>query len=402
MILMGLNVNVKAQVVIVNRQWSIGNASPAETSAKAGAIGNRQWAIGKPGPPASPGFRDSASTTHRTGHRESAIGNASPAEFSAKAGAMSNRQWEVGSRQWAIGKPEPSTSLGLWDSPSTALRTGNRFWLVAGGHVALWATSYIALNKAWYEDYPRSDFHFFNDNGEWNQMDKAGHTWTAYQVSRLSAGLWRWGGLSDRKSAWLGGISGLAYQSIIEIQDGFSSEWGFSWGDMAANTLGAASFVAQQLGWHEQRLQIKLSYWPYDYHSPELKLRRNQLFGESLPERILKDYNSQTYWLSANIHAFFPDSKWPSWLNMAVGYNSDGMLGGYENRWTDKQGNTFSRYDIPRGRHFLLSPDIDLTRIKTNSKWLRTLLSVASIVKIPAPAVALSSKGKLKMYALYY
>jgi hypothetical protein len=78
------------------------------------------------------------------------------------------------------------------------------------------------------------------------------------------------------------------------------------------------------------------------------------------------------------------------------------MLGGYVNKWTDKQGNAFYRYDIPRVRHFLLSPDIDLSRIKTNKKWLRTVLSVASMVKIPAPAIALSSKGKLKAYALYY
>ncbi|OQP62486.1 hypothetical protein A3860_27730 [Niastella vici] len=279
--------------------------------------------------------------------------------------------------------------------------TRQRVWLIAGSHLAAWGASYIALNKAWYAGYPKSDFHFFNDNGEWNQMDKCGHTWTAYQMSRLSARLWKWSGLNERQSAWLGGAAGLAYQSIIEIQDGFSSEWGFSWGDMTANTVGAATFVAQQLGWHEQRLQFKLSYWPYDYNSPELVTRRDQLFGKSLPERMLKDYNSQTYWLSANVHAFFPGSNWPAWLNIAIGYNSNGMLGGYENKWTDKQGNTFSRYDIPRERHFLLSPDIDLTRIKTNNKFLRSVLYIANMVKIPAPAIALS-KGKFKLYALYY
>ncbi|HEX6430305.1 MAG TPA: DUF2279 domain-containing protein [Niastella sp.] len=293
-----------------------------------------------------------------------------------------------------------SASLKEQDTRPAAPR--KRVWLVAGGHAALWTASYIALNKAWYADYPRSDFHFYNDNGEWNQMDKAGHTWTTYQVSRMSAGLWKWAGLSDRKSVLLGGISGLAYQSIIEIQDGFSKEWGFSWGDMAANTLGAASFVAQQLGWKEQRISIKLSYWPYDYDSPELKTRRNQISGIGLPERLLKDYNSQTYWLSANIHAFLPGSTWPAWLNIAVGYKSDGMLGGYENKWIDKQGNTIYRYDIPRVRHFILSPDMDLTKIKTNKKWLRTVLSVANMVKIPAPALALSSRGKCKAFLIYY
>lgn len=277
----------------------------------------------------------------------------------------------------------------------------SRVWAVAAAHTAVWAASYVALNKAWYDGFPKSNFHFFNDNNEWNQVDKAGHAWTAYQVSRLSAGLWKWSGLSEPTSAVLGGLSGLAYQSIIEIQDGYSSEWGFSWGDMAANFLGAATYVSQELGWHEQRVQFKMSYWEYNYDA-DAKVRRNQLFGKSLPERMLKDYNSQTYWLSANVASFLKDAKLPRWLNMAVGYKSNGMLGGFENKWTDKQGGTFSRPDIERVRHFALSPDIDLTKIHSNKKWVRTLLYVASMVKIPAPAIILSSKGNLKLYGLYY
>lgn len=317
------------------------------------------------------------------GNRHSEIGNLPIADTTAQSET--------------INTPQPTWKIDV--PPTTPIKS--RVWTVAAGHVALWTASYLALDKAWYSGYPRSSFHFFNDNEEWNQMDKAGHTWTAYQVSRLSAGLWKWSGLNERKSALLGGLSGLAYQSIIEIQDGFSSEWGFSWGDMAANFLGAATYVSQELGWHEQRLQFKLSYWAYDYDT-DAKIRRNQLFGKSLPERLLKDYNSQTYWLSANIASFLKNSKWPAWLNMAIGYNSNGMLGGFGNAWTDKQGNNFSRTDIERVRHFVLSPDIDLTKIHTNKKWVRTLLYVANMVKIPAPAITLNSKGKFKLYGLYW
>lgn len=277
-----------------------------------------------------------------------------------------------------------------------------RLWAVAGAHAAFWAGSYIALNKAWYADYPKQSFHFFNDNREWNQMDKAGHVITTYQFSTISASLWRLTGLSDKTSAWLGGASGIAYQSIIEIQDGFSSEWGFSWGDMVANVGGAALYVAQELGWKEQRILIKLSYWPYDYDSPELLARRNELFGKSLSERLLKDYNSQTIWVSANLKSFLPSTNLPKWLNVAVGYGSDGLLGGFENKWTDKQGVPYNRSDIPRIRQFYLSPDIDLTKIKTNSKFLRIVLSVVNIVKIPAPALELNSKGKFRMHAIYF
>ncbi|QEC44255.1 DUF2279 domain-containing protein [Pseudobacter ginsenosidimutans] len=277
-----------------------------------------------------------------------------------------------------------------------------RLWLVTGAHVGLWTGSFIALNKAWYEGYEKTHFHFFNDNKEWQQMDKAGHTWTAYQLSRVSTEAWHWTGLGRKKSAWLGAFSAVAYQSIIEIQDGYSAEWGFSWGDMAANAAGAAAYLAQDLAWNEQRIQIKLGYTAYDYSTQEMKNRRNQLFGKPLYERLLKDYNSQTYWVSFNINSFIPESRLPKWLNLAVGYNARGMLGGEENKWKGPDGNDYTYPQLERTRHFFLSPDIDLTRIRTNKKWLRSVLFVANMIKIPAPALELSNKGKFSAHVLYW
>ena len=34
----------------------------------------------------------------------------------------------------------------------------------------------LGLNELWYADYQRSKFHTINDNNEWLQMDKLGHT----------------------------------------------------------------------------------------------------------------------------------------------------------------------------------------------------------------------------------
>ena len=51
---------------------------------------------------------------------------------------------------------------------------------------------------------------------------------------------------------------------------------------------------------------------------------------------MLKDYNGQTYWLSANLKSFFPGSNIPPWLNVAIGYGADGMFGGFENKWIDE------------------------------------------------------------------
>jgi hypothetical protein len=285
-------------------------------------------------------------------------------------------------------------------TPSKKVASNDRIWLVTSANVALWAGSYIALNQAWYRDYPRSSFRFFDDMDEWNQMDKAGHIWSTYQVSRVSAEAWKWAGLNNRKSAWLGGISSLAYQSIIEIQDGFSTEWGFSWSDMGADVLGAGIFIAQEYAWSEQRIQIKFSSWRHDYPN-DLLHRRDQLFGTEAMARLLKDYNAQTYWLSGNIRSFIPDLDIPGWLNISVGYGATGLLGGTENIWTDKSGNSHDRTDIKRERNFYISPDIDFTRIRTRSKFLRSVLFVLNSIKVPAPTLELRN-GKARFHAVYF
>lgn len=278
-----------------------------------------------------------------------------------------------------------------------------RVWLTAGAHAALWGGSFFALNKAWYEGYPKSSFHFFNDKKEWSQVDKTGHAWTAYQLSRVSGAVWKWSGLNHKQSAWLGGASAFAYQSIIEILDGFSEEWGFSLGDMEANLIGSAGYVAQELLWKEQRVQLKMSYWANNYpNDPSITARRNNIFGSTLPEKILKDYNSQTYWVSANIKSFFPDWNIPGWLNISFGYSSDLLLGGFENKWTDKNGITYDRTDLKRIRRWYLSPDIDLTRIRTRSKFLKSVFYLVNMVKIPAPALQYNSQGKFKLHGLYF
>jgi len=301
-----------------------------------------------------------------------------------------------------IKPPTPATGL----DKGTGAGVNNtvdrkKVWIVSGTQAAVWAGSFIALNQAWYADYPKSEFHFFNDWDEWQQMDKAGHVWSTYQISRLSADMWRWTGINRKKAAWLGGASGIAYLSIIEILDGFSDKWGFSTGDMLMNITGAGLFVSQDLLWQSQRIQMKMSYYPYDY-PPDIRPRSDELFGTAGMERILKDYNSQTYWLSMNPSSFFPGSRIPKWLNISIGYNARLMLGGEENIWTNENGETVDRTDIERYRRFFLSLDADLTRIRTRSKLLKTVFSLINMVKIPAPALEWNTKGEFRLHGLYF
>ena len=276
-----------------------------------------------------------------------------------------------------------------------------RVWIAGGGQALLWTGTFVALDKAWYASYPKSSFHLFNDWNEWEQMDKCGHLWTAYQISRASGELWNWTGVNERQAIVLGGISGIAFQGIIEILDGYSDKWGFSWGDMSMNITGSASYVAQQLLWKKQRIQIKLGYYPFQYEE-SLKSRGNELFGAKGIEKVLKDYNSQTYWLSTSLDSFFPEAGFPKWLNLAVGYNARLMLGGTENKWENKNGVVIDRRDIPRYRRVILAVDVDLTRISTKNKVLKTVFSVFNSIKIPTPALSIDNKGRFNSYGMYF
>lgn len=274
--------------------------------------------------------------------------------------------------------------------------------LITAVNIAGYGGSLILLNQAWYAQYPRSSFHFFNDNKEWLQVDKVGHAWTAYNTGKASTEMWRWTGMNKKKAAILGGLSGAAYLTVIEILDGFSKEWGFSPGDMAANVLGSGLYLGQELTWGEQRIQYKFSFHRKNYGVPLLNQRADDLFGNSWYERMLKDYNGQAYWFSANLHSFFPKSNLPAWLNVAVGYGAEGMFGGFENVGYDKNGAiSFDRRDIQRYRQWYLAPDIDFTKIKTNKKWLRTTLHILNAFKFPAPTLELS-KGKITLHAVYF
>jgi hypothetical protein len=277
-----------------------------------------------------------------------------------------------------------------------------RIWLIGGVNVAGYGGSLLILNNAWYKGYARTGFHTFNDSKEWLQVDKLGHAWAAYNAGKVSAAMWKWAGLSNRKAAWIGALSSTAYLTGIEFLDAHSSKWGWSWSDIAANFIGSGLYVGQESLWNEQRIQYKFSFHTKNYGDPVLETRADNLFGEVWYERMLKDYNAQTYWFSANLKSFFPKSKLPAWLNVSVGYGADGMYGGFDNKWLDNTGNEINRTVIPRKRQFYLAPDIDFTKIKTNKKWLKTVFTFLNAFKCPAPALMIDSKGKMKAYVLYF
>jgi len=284
----------------------------------------------------------------------------------------------------------------------TSQQIKKRMWLIAGANVVCYSGIMVALSAAWYKGYPKSSFHFFDDHKEWLQADKVGHFYSAYVESSASSDLWKWTGVNRKARIWLGGLSGAVYQTVIETLDGFSAKWGWSWSDFAANILGSGTFIAQELGWKDQRIKLKWSFHRKNYKEEILNQRSNDLFGKTAAERFLKDYNGQTYWASVSIKSFFPKSKFPEWLSVAVGYGAEGMFGGESNIAKDENGNiVFNRSDIPRYRQWYLSPDIDFSRIKTKSKAVRFLFTVLNAFKFPFPSIEFSKKG-IRLHAIHF
>lgn len=290
-----------------------------------------------------------------------------------------------------------------------------RFWTLNGSLAGGYTGVVIALDRVWYAQFPRTTFHTFNDMGEWEDMDKAGHFFTSYMESKLSSQMYQWTGLDQRKSAIAGFAIGTIFQTTLETLDSFSEEWGWSWGDVAFNTGGSLVFLSQELVWKEQRIVLKLSSWRRPLNdvsimsqngtSYSLVDRRNELYGTNIAEILLKDYNALTIWGSVNIGSFIKneDSKFPKWLNVAVGYGAENVYGGFGNSWEDEGGNNYALgNDYERYRQVFLSLDIDLTKIPVKNKFLKTLFSGINIIKIPAPTLEFNTQGKVKFHPIYF
>lgn len=282
-------------------------------------------------------------------------------------------------------------------------KTRNRIKLMAAANVVGYGGAMAGLYSDWYSNYPQTHFHFFNDNHEWKQVDKVGHAYSAYVESSGSMELWRWTGMKRRQRIWIGGLSGIAYQTVIETLDGFSSQWGWSWGDFGANVFGSGLLISQELLWDKQKIHMKFSTHKKNYNAADLNNRADKLYGKTFGERLVKDYNAQTYWLSANLKDFMPESNLPSWLNVAFGYGAEGMFGANANIGTDDHGNiNFDRRDITRYRQFYISPDIDLTKIKTKRTLVRLALVALNSFKFPAPSLEYNSKGKFAFHFIHF
>ncbi len=259
---------------------------------------------------------------------------------------------------------------------------------------AVYAGGWLYINNNWYSKDSHVPFFFTNDLSGYLQVDKFQHAFGAYYESYVTYKVLLNSGISRKNTLLWTAFMGLIIQSPKELIDGHTKDDGFSWGDILADFSGSALFTAQELAFKEQIFRYKFSFSRSVYED-----QAHGYLGNNLIQSYFKDYNGHTYWLSMNADRLVLKNKIPDWINIAFGYSANGMLGKLVNP------ERYNGYQMPktdRYRQYLLSFDIDWTKIKTRSKFLKKIFNGMVFIKIPFPALELNSKGQFKGYWLYF
>jgi hypothetical protein len=101
--------------------------------------------------------------------------------------------------------------------------------VVLGGFISWWRDSAI-VGWSW------KDTGAFGEHTYAGGADKAGHAFAFYTLTRLTAGMYRWLGLSAAWSLALGASFAFLMSNVIEVVDGFT-RFGFEYEDAIANSL---------------------------------------------------------------------------------------------------------------------------------------------------------------------
>lgn len=240
--------------------------------------------------------------------------------------------------------------------------------------------AYMYQRKVWYTE-ETTVFHsleFMNDWNKYQQMDKFGHFTDAYFTSDLAGKIYRWSGFSGNTSVWLGALSGWFWMLEIEVSDAFMAEWGFSWGDMLANTLGSAFYVLQQFNYDA----LGGIHPKFSWHTSEAW--KDNRYNKD-PQAFFEDYEGMTFWLTVNPHHYFPDSwkkDYPQWLaplGLAFGVGAKEI----------------ASYPWSGHKEYFIGLDVDLRKLPIWDDWnfFKFIKSEVNFLRLPLPTIRFSPSG---------
>ncbi len=273
-----------------------------------------------------------------------------------------------------------------------------RLALVGGAGGLFYGGMLTGLATVWYQDNHWVGLHLKNDNAGWMQIDKYGHAYTCYLFGKLGMNAMRWTGAKRKRAIWYGGAYGFLFMTSVELLDGNYAEWGFSPMDMVANASGSLLLIGQELAFKKQILTFKFSY-----HHTELAQQKPGVLGDTDLSRVVADYNGQTFWWSLNLRSVFKHKEFiPKWLNIAGGYGAYGMLSAENNPRVYNSENRTYYPSVDRYRSYYLSLDLDLDKIETRSKFLKSTFFFLNMIKFPLPTIEFNTLGEQKFHPFFF
>ena len=317
----------------------------------------------------------------------------------------------------ALRAPDTTAALGVEDHRAPA-RTYHpwRLWLGVAGYAAIDVPVMYGLTQLWYDEESRTSFHWYSDSDnatvggrlddgwldDWNtyvQQDKLGHLTASWHLARIFGAYGRWSGLSDGKAGLFGAVMSTAFQTQVEIYDGFDENYGASRTDLLANAVGAIVgglkvAYPERLGWFEAKYSYHVSSY---YDASKGSNAAFRYLGNAI-----KDYDGISYWFVVRPDELLTgdaQQRWPDWLGLSVGYTADGIehaLSGQREARLGPGAGTEHR------RVLLVGPDLDLLHFAAEhapEPWA-SFADALSFIRIPAPALQVASG--LKVHWLYW
>jgi hypothetical protein len=276
---------------------------------------------------------------------------------------------------------EPHPSLvshdARLDSSHTTGINGVRLAIVGGTVAAGFTALHLYQENAWWKN-SRGKFHVEEDLVYALNIDKLGHMYGASVLTFVFSKSLAWANFPESKSLLWGAIGSTLFQTYVEVEDGFSTYWGFDRVDFAADVAGAWYPVLQHHVPYLRNFDFRFSYIPKNPNSP------GAFPGQT--HTLFDDYEGQTMWLSVKMKNVLPDAiaeYWPDFLCLSVGVSVR------DNLRTD-------RYLV-----WLLAPDLDMTKIiPANSGFLKTLGEALNFIHFPTPAVRFAPN--VVWYGVYF
>jgi hypothetical protein len=234
---------------------------------------------------------------------------------------------------------------------------------ISAATVAGFTYGHLLQEEIWWKGQ-RTSFHF-NWSDDWTYSlggDKLGHFYFPYLVTNIYTQAFEWSGMNRKQSLYTAASIAFAYQTYIEIRDGFSAQYGFSWGDFTANLLGAAYPILQDKNPFFNNFNWKISFHP------------SNRFKQNSHRAIIDDYESTYHWLTLNIFNLLPEqiqTYFPEFINLTIGHSVANL---------DYQG----RHEI------FIGLDWNLEALPGDHWLLKLLKRNLNYYRIPAPVIRLS------------